>query len=517
MSQIAPSRAPASSAETKFDKYLPVVSLSALAVALLATNRWFTVIDDETAVIDRAAKPILQTIQLFLNGMGEHEHPPLYDLLFHGWLRLTNGSMNLLRLPAIVFFVLAIWILAKAAGLLGGRRSAAYIFWIGLLWPYGFHFGRVAIWYSFCFLLVCLVTLCYLKFLNENSLANWLCLFLSCVALVYSNYFGWAIIGCLAFDFALRNWKCVAVWWRPFLATGVLFVVVYIPLFKAFFGEFHSHAHADFRALNVLAKGSYNLYSLFVSESVAPWYWIAGVSAAFAVATSLIIAFRENSWQARRFLLYFIALLFIMTVLGIVQPRRLLLISAWLVLPVGTALGTVVRKLPRQMIVASLILVAAIGWFGIINRNLYAAPRWIEPWEKVAQRATEVIHNGGIVIANNPSFFFYLTYSLPNDDSGSARSFPGLMPKVRRKGAYDPTQWLDAGRPVGPTTLLVKGLHFATPSGPTDEAESWLDQHCHLLDSEHLVHDSGAKFKQHFEPQSDQREWRIEIRSYSCP
>ena len=173
----------------------------------------------------------------------------------------------------------------KAAGLLGGRRSAACVL-DRLTVAYGFHFGRVGIWYSFCFLLVCLVTLCYLKFLNETSFASWLCLFLSCVALVYSNYFGWAIIGCLAFDFALRNWKCVAAWWRPILATGVLFVVVYIPLFKAFFGEFHSHAHADFRALNVLAKGSYNLYSLFVSESVAPWYWIAGVSAAFAVAIS---------------------------------------------------------------------------------------------------------------------------------------------------------------------------------------------------------------------------------------
>jgi hypothetical protein len=32
-----------------------------------------------------------------------------------------------------------------------------------------------------------------------------------------------------------------------------------------------------------------------------------------------------------------------------------------------------------------------------------------------------------------------------------------------------------------------------------------------------LVHDPGAKWKEHFAPKIGQLEWRIEIRSYSCP
>jgi hypothetical protein len=170
----------------------------------------------------------------------------------------------------------------------------------------------------------------------------------------------------------------------------------------------------------------------------------------------------------------------------------------------------------RAAILVSLVFVAVIGWFGIFTRKLYAAPRWIEPWDNVAQHAAEVIHNGGIVIGNNPSFFFYMTYALPDSEPVESRSFAGLLPKIRRAGVYDPTQWLDAGRPLGPTTLLIKGLHFDIPAEPTEATEGWLDQHCNLQNSEQLVHDPGAKWKQHFAPQIGQLEWRIEIRSYLC-
>ena len=129
----------------------------------------------------------------------------------------------------------------------------------------------------------------------------------------------------------------------------------------------------------------------------------------------LILTLLGTSWPARRLLLYFFALFFIMTVLGVIQPKRVMLISAWLILPARRdALGTLPKRFLRQTILASLVVIAMIGWLGILSRNLYAAPRWIEPWDKVAKHATEVIRNGGIVIGNNPSFFFYMTYSLPD-------------------------------------------------------------------------------------------------------
>jgi hypothetical protein len=42
----------------------------------------------------RTRLPRRETIQLFLGGVGEHEHLPLYDLLLHEWLRLTNGNFH---------------------------------------------------------------------------------------------------------------------------------------------------------------------------------------------------------------------------------------------------------------------------------------------------------------------------------------------------------------------------------------------------------------------------------------
>ena len=517
MSQAAGSESSTSS-NGDFSKnfLLPLSLLSVLAVAMILSNPWFTVIDDEAFIIDRAAKPVYETIRLFVGGVGEHQHPPLYDLLLHGWLRLTDGNMFLLRLPAIFFYVLGALVLAKAAKLLGGSRSEACVLWTVVLWPYGFHFGRVAVWYSFCFLLVSTVTLCYLNFLDQSTRLNWLWLFLCSLALVYSNYLGWALLGCLALDFILRRKHHRAAWWLPFLGTGAVLLISYAPLFSAFLREIHHGPHTDFHPFSVTVNGVYNLYCLFVSESVAPWYWIAGVVVGLSIAVCLLLTLIGSPLPVRRFLLYFVALFFVMTVLGIIQPKRVMLIGPWLILPIGVVLGGLPRLYLRRGIWASIILIAGIGWFGIFSRNLYAAPRWIEPWDKVAQHASDVIRHGGIVVGNNPSFFFYMTYALPRDDTPTRHNFAGLLPNVHRSGVYDPLQWLDAGRPTGPTTLLIKGLHFDNPSGPTDETESWLDQHCSLRSTEHEVYDPGVAWKQRFAPQTGQIEWRIEIRSYSC-
>src|SRR5665213_2171755 len=73
-------------------RHLVKICILVLSISLMATNRFFTAVDDECTIIDRAAKPVSQTIQLFLRGIGEHEHPPLYDLILHVWLRVTGGE-----------------------------------------------------------------------------------------------------------------------------------------------------------------------------------------------------------------------------------------------------------------------------------------------------------------------------------------------------------------------------------------------------------------------------------------
>ena len=72
-----------------------------------------------------------------------------------------------------------------------------------------------------------------------------------------------------------------------------------------------------------------------------------------------------------------------MSLLGIIGTKSLLLISAWAVLPVGLYLETLQTR-PRKAFLLDFVLVTArVGWFGTVSRRFYAAPRFIEPWNKV--------------------------------------------------------------------------------------------------------------------------------------
>jgi hypothetical protein len=61
------------------------------------SNSHFAFVADEARIICIAANPIAQTANLFIHGNGQHERPPLYDFILHGWLQITGGRMRLLR------------------------------------------------------------------------------------------------------------------------------------------------------------------------------------------------------------------------------------------------------------------------------------------------------------------------------------------------------------------------------------------------------------------------------------
>ena len=147
--------------------------LAALGVMLFTTNRWITFFDDEVTIITAAASPIHRTLLLFQAGEGVHEHPPLYDFLFHFWLQLTDARFGALRLPGIFCYLLGLWLLSRAAHELGGSSSSWAVLWMGALWPYAYHYGRVAAWYPFCFLIVAGLTLAYLRLVAQPSVGRW--------------------------------------------------------------------------------------------------------------------------------------------------------------------------------------------------------------------------------------------------------------------------------------------------------------------------------------------------------
>src|SRR6266567_4860242 len=105
-----------------------------------------------------------------------------------------------------------------------------------------------------------------------------------------------------------------------------------------------------------------------------------------------------------------------MAVSGILNTKRLLLVSPWILLPIGVALGTSKSLHVRIGLPLALLMIGGIGWFGIYSRHYYSAPRFLEPWPQVAEYAAGKIRSGATEIANNPTFFLYLTYILHAPD-----------------------------------------------------------------------------------------------------
>ncbi|MEO5936805.1 MAG: hypothetical protein ABIP81_06300, partial [Terriglobales bacterium] len=80
--------------------------LALLLVALIASNSWFAVFDDEAFIISVAN---LQDYLPALYLIPAHVHPPAADVFLHFWLMLADGKVWLIRLPFMLFYVLGIW------------------------------------------------------------------------------------------------------------------------------------------------------------------------------------------------------------------------------------------------------------------------------------------------------------------------------------------------------------------------------------------------------------------------
>jgi hypothetical protein len=501
-------------------KELPrqVLPLLLLGIVLIGTNQNFTMIDDETRIIAAAAQPVRTTLALFWSGAGQHEHPPLYDLLLHFWLKWTGGAFEYLRVFPVVFYLVGLFLLGRAARRLAGADSANAVIWIGVFWPFGFLYGRIAAWYSFSFFLVAGLTLAYLHYLETPTRARRALLIVLCAALLWTNYFGWAILGCLAIDRLLR-YRAAETTAKPadLLRMAVVLCLAFLPLLRAFRTVLSENLVLHQSPLGIVATAAFNVYSFFVSESVAPWFWFLSIPAGLAALACIGLVAASVPAPARRFLLYSGICIAMMAVTGILVTKRLLLIAPWVLLPIGLAVGTGKSRIYRFGLPLALLVIAGIGWYGIYSRRYYSAPRFIEPWERTAQDAAAKVRGGATVIANNPSFFFYLTYILRVPESGASWKFAGTVPdQVQHPQVMSPEQWLASGHPFAPSMIWVRGMGGQISEGPMEQAAQELDHGCGARTSRLFMRDEGYKWKQRIFPERDELPWRIEVREYDC-
>lgn len=495
-----------------------VMPLLLLGIALIATNSTYAIVDDETPVFGAAAQPVQTTLASLWSDVSPHGAPPLYDIFFHFWLRITGGAFEALRVPSVLFFLAGLFMLARSAARLGGPLSAQAVVWLGALWPFGFHYARLAAPYSFSFFLVAGLTLAYLRFLENESSHRWRVLVLFAAAVLWTSYFGWIILGCLAIDQLLRHRAAEpAANTKTLILTAAILCVVSVPLAPALRNVLAAGISSHHRALSTLANVSFGAYSIFVSESVAPWTWFLSIPAALAIVACIGLVLKSAPRNTRRFLLYGAVLIAVMALSGNPLTRRLLLISPWILLPIGVAVGTNKSSQLRFALPVALLMIGGIGWFGIYSRHYYSAPRFLEPWPKVAEDAGKKIQSGAILISNSSPLFFYLTYILRAPEGALPWKFAGLLPsQVHHPQVKSPEDWLASGRPVGSAMIWIRGEGEPQTNGPMDEAAVELGHACGTQTSRLTMRDPGYEWKRRFFPEVDASQWRIEIREYDC-
>ncbi len=171
-----------------------------LGSALVYTNRWLMLTNDETSALSSAARNVTNILAAARSSAG-NACPPVYELLLHIWLLITGGSFDWLRGPAIVSFLLGLWLLSRVARQLAGEEAGNALVWLGALWPFGFHAGRLAGPYSFAFLLIAAVTWQYFRYLRSRRRSDWIIFSVLSVLLLYANDFSWALLILLGIDY----------------------------------------------------------------------------------------------------------------------------------------------------------------------------------------------------------------------------------------------------------------------------------------------------------------------------
>jgi hypothetical protein len=491
-----------------------LIPLLLLGMGLVYTNNSATYLDREAASLGVAANPLAQ----ILSGGGSTGQPPLYEIILHFWLRAMGGNFDYFRVLSVCFFLAGLFLVGRAGRLLAGPTAGVAVIWLGVLWPLGFHYGRLVASDSFSFFLVAGVTLSYLHSLENRTLKNWAVFLAFCVALVWTSYFGWAVLTCLAADQLVRfRAKEPSAPPKALLATVAVVCLAFAPLFSPFRSSVLEAINFHQKALSIFANAGIRVYSLLVSESVAPWDWRLSVPAALAVLVCLILVAWWAPERPRRFLCYSAVLIGLLAVAGFLQMRDLFMLSPWILLTAGIAVDATKPRWANFTLAAAFLAIGVIGWYGVYSRRYYSELQFVEPWQEVAGDAAAKIGSGATVISDRPSFLLYLTYFLRVPKQAGPWLFEGLLPDaVRHPQVFSPEGWLAAGHPTNGKMLLVRAGGDAGGSQPVDSAARQLDQSCGSISSRLRVRDEGYKWKQRFFPQLRDPQWRIEIREYDC-
>ncbi len=495
-----------------------LVPLLLLGIGLVTTNNSITFLNEEAVTLGFAARPLRQILAQSARGSGAAGFHPLFAVILHFWLRATGGTFDYLRVPSLLFLLAGVFLLGRASRRFIPSGGGVAVIWLGVLWPFSFHYGRLAAWYPFSFFLVSGLTLAYLEYLEDRTKERAAIGIVFGVALIWTTYWGWAIVACLAADQLVRALtKQTTAHLKTVVTAAVVLIAAFVPFLLALrsAGVTAMSQHHGVRA--VLVNAGVNVFSFFVSSSIAPWYWRIAVPAGVAIAACMILGAWWLPHPVARFLVYAAVVLALMALSETLELGDLLLLAPWVLLPLGVAIETNKPAWATFALAAAFLGVGLAGWYGIYAKRYYSDPRFLEPWQQIAVDATGQVANGGTVISDEPAFLLYLTYDLHAPRENGLWRFEGVLPdQVTHPGVLSPQAWI--ANPHTPTgkIVLVRSGREPGEAAPRDAATRQLDASCGSISSRLRVRDDGYAWKQKYLPQLHAPLWRIEIREYDC-
>jgi Dolichyl-phosphate-mannose-protein mannosyltransferase len=487
------------------------------AAAMILTNTHFTLLDDESTIIAVAGRPVLSMLKLFLTGTGQHEHPPLSDILLHGWLLLTGYSFFALRIFANLFYIAAAITTAVTAGRLAGKRGYWFTLLLALTWPFAFQYGRIAGWYCVTMALVAWVTKEYLALVEDGDRAKWVRFCVASVLLVWTNYFGLVILVLLCIDLVVFHREILLNRLGRVLVAGFCVTVSFVPLVRAAMlsaavGAESISGQGDLKS--VIASVGYPLFSLFGSAAVAPWYLPLSIPVAMG-AVALVAAVWMS--RGRRWLVYFAAALVLLTLSGHITIKRIAFLLPWFFLAIGLA-ATSERAVSRRLAEGASALLVICGFAGIVSGQHYSTSNLYEPWGRAADVVARDARQGATIVSVNAPFFLYLNYRLGLEREMSGTDGPNAGQSVYRMHGY---------RIFKPDSLAANEMHgkvvLANGSAPLDyvatqEAlDATLQGRCQLSGEYHDTPDPAATWKQQYAKSVPVVAYRVQVKWYDCP
>ena len=201
-------------------------------------------------------------------------HPPLFHLIQHFWIGVAGSSDFAVRLPAVVFALVALWLLYRIGCAIGGQATGLLAVLVVALSPFWLLYARMARYYALTTMLGLASTLLYLELLKRPTRVKWIAYLLINVTMLYTDYLvATLLLSQLAYLIWVRPSRR---WLATWIGTMALLVLAYLPWLSAWRAQsaiMSSSTEADLShsLVGALLKFAFPLLSFTMGETIFPW------------------------------------------------------------------------------------------------------------------------------------------------------------------------------------------------------------------------------------------------------